>query len=86
MIDQSDLKWRVLGTLNVFRLILALVLILLFFAGDEPRLIVTTWNPDGSPCRRLDFKRHDIELALIELEHQGDLPAVLLHPLVIDFV
>jgi two-component system sensor histidine kinase PilS (NtrC family) len=38
-IDQSDLKWRVLGTLNVFRLILALVLILLFFAGDEPRLI-----------------------------------------------
>ena len=54
--------------------------------GDEPRLIVTTWNPDGSLSRRLDFKRHDIELALIELEHQGDLPAVLLHPLVIDFV
>jgi two-component system sensor histidine kinase PilS (NtrC family) len=38
-IDDSDLKWRVLGTLNVFRVILALVLIALFFAGDEPRLI-----------------------------------------------
>jgi two-component system sensor histidine kinase PilS (NtrC family) len=38
-IDESDLKWRVLGTLNVFRVILALVLIALFFAGDEPRLI-----------------------------------------------
>jgi len=37
--DQSDLKWRVLGTLNVFRLILAVVLIALFFAGGEPRLI-----------------------------------------------
>lgn len=54
--------------------------------GDEPRLVVTTWNPDGSLCRRLDFQRHDVELALIELEHQGDLPAVLLHPMVIDFV
>jgi len=38
-VDESDLTWRVLGTLNVFRLILALVLIALFFAGDEPRLI-----------------------------------------------
>ena len=38
-IDESDLKWRVLGTLNVFRVILALVLIALFFAGEEPRLI-----------------------------------------------
>jgi two-component system sensor histidine kinase PilS (NtrC family) len=38
-IDESDLTWRVLGTLNVFRIILALVLIGLFFAGDEPRLI-----------------------------------------------
>ncbi|MEM7288275.1 MAG: hypothetical protein AAF480_18150 [Actinomycetota bacterium] len=54
--------------------------------ADEPRLVVTTWNPDGSLRRRLDFQRHDVELALIELEHQGDLPAVLLHPLVIDFV
>ncbi len=52
----------------------------------EPRLAVTTWNPDGSLRRRLDFQRHDVELALIELEHQGDLPAVLLHPMVIDFV
>ncbi|MDH4074274.1 MAG: hypothetical protein OEV41_14310, partial [Gammaproteobacteria bacterium] len=38
-VDQPDLKWRVLGTLNVFRLILAVVLIALFFAGGEPRLI-----------------------------------------------
>lgn len=54
--------------------------------ADEPRLVVTSWNPDGSLCRRLDFQRHDVELALIELEHQGDLPAVLVHPLVLDFV
>lgn len=38
-IDESDLTWRVLGTLNVFRILLAVVLIGLFFAGDEPRLI-----------------------------------------------
>ena len=37
-IDESDLTWRVLGTLNVFRLLLALVLLVLFFAGGEPRL------------------------------------------------
>ena len=54
--------------------------------ADEPRLVVTTWNPDGSMGRRLDFQRHDVELALIELESQGDLPAVLVHPLVTDFV
>ncbi len=36
--DESDLTWRVLGTLNVFRLMLALVLLGLFFAGDDPRL------------------------------------------------
>ena len=38
-IDESDLTWRVLGTLNVFRILLAVVLIALFFAGDDPRLI-----------------------------------------------
>jgi two-component system sensor histidine kinase PilS (NtrC family) len=38
-IDESDLTWRVLGTLNVFRIFLAVVLIALFFAGDDPRLI-----------------------------------------------
>lgn len=38
-IDESDLTWRVLGTLNVFRIVLALMVIALFFAGDEPRLI-----------------------------------------------
>ena len=37
-IDESDLTWRVLGTLNVFRICLALILIALFFAGDAPRL------------------------------------------------
>jgi two-component system sensor histidine kinase PilS (NtrC family) len=37
-IDESDLTWRVLGTLNLFRLLLAMVLLGLFFAGGEPRL------------------------------------------------
>jgi hypothetical protein len=32
-IDESDLTWRVLGTLNVFRLLLAVVLLALFFLG-----------------------------------------------------
>ena len=38
-IDETDLTWRVLGTLNVFRILLAIILIALFFAGDDPRLI-----------------------------------------------
>lgn len=37
-IDESDLTWRVLGTLNLFRLFLAVILLGLFFAGGEPRL------------------------------------------------
>ena len=36
-VEESDLTWRVLGTLNVFRLLLATVLLVLFFAGDDPR-------------------------------------------------
>ncbi|RLA22958.1 MAG: hypothetical protein DRQ63_12195 [Gammaproteobacteria bacterium] len=36
-VDESDLTWRVLGTLNVFRMVLAVVLLGLFFAGDNPR-------------------------------------------------
>ena len=36
-IDESDLTWRVLGTLNVFRLFLAVVLLGLFFASGDPR-------------------------------------------------
>ena len=36
-IDESDLTWRVIGTLNVFRLLLAVMLISLFFAADEQR-------------------------------------------------
>ena len=38
-VDESDLKWRVLGTLNLFRIFVALVLIALFFAASDPRLI-----------------------------------------------
>jgi len=37
-VDESDLTWRVLGTLNLFRIVLAVILIALFFAGDQPRL------------------------------------------------
>ena len=37
-VDESDLTWRVLGTLNLFRLFLAVILLGLFFAGGEPRL------------------------------------------------
>ena len=37
-IDESDLTWRVLGTLNVFRLLLAVVLLGLFFTVGDPRL------------------------------------------------
>jgi two-component system sensor histidine kinase PilS (NtrC family) len=36
-IDESDLTWRVLGTLNVFRIVIAVILIGLFFAGEESR-------------------------------------------------
>lgn len=36
-IDESDLTWRVLGTLNLFRLFVAVVLLGLFFAGGDPR-------------------------------------------------
>jgi two-component system sensor histidine kinase PilS (NtrC family) len=36
--DESDLTWRALGTLNLFRLLVALTLLILFFAGGEPRL------------------------------------------------
>ncbi len=37
LVDESDLTWRVLGTLNVFRLLVAATLLVLFFAGDDPR-------------------------------------------------
>jgi two-component system sensor histidine kinase PilS (NtrC family) len=36
-IDESDLTWRVLGTLNVFRLFVAVMLLGLFFASGDPR-------------------------------------------------
>ena len=36
-IDESDLTWRVLGTLNLFRLFVAVLLLGLFFAGGDPR-------------------------------------------------
>lgn len=35
--DEPDLTWRVLGTLNVFRLVIAVILLGLFFASDNPR-------------------------------------------------
>ena len=37
-IDDTDLTWRVLGTLNVFRLLISAALLVLFFAGQDPRL------------------------------------------------
>jgi two-component system sensor histidine kinase PilS (NtrC family) len=36
-IDESDLTWRVLGTLNLFRLFVAVLLLGLFFASGDPR-------------------------------------------------
>lgn len=36
--DDADLTWRVLNTLNVFRLLVAAVLLGLFFAGGEERI------------------------------------------------
>ena len=37
-IDESDLTWRVLGTLNLFRLFLAVALLGIFFGSGEPRI------------------------------------------------
>jgi len=37
IVDETDLTWRVLGTLNVFRLLVAVVLLALYFAGQDPR-------------------------------------------------
>lgn len=36
-VDESDLTWRVLETLNLFRLIVALVLLIQFIAGSDQR-------------------------------------------------
>ncbi len=36
-VDETDLTWRVLGTLNVFRLFIATLLMALYFATDDPR-------------------------------------------------
>ncbi|MEM9207835.1 MAG: ATP-binding protein [Pseudomonadota bacterium] len=36
-VDETDLTWRVLGTLNVFRLFIATLLLGLYFATDDPR-------------------------------------------------
>jgi two-component system sensor histidine kinase PilS (NtrC family) len=36
-VDESDLTWRVLGTMNLFRLIVALVLLVQFVAGGDQR-------------------------------------------------
>jgi hypothetical protein len=37
--DTPDLSWRVLGLLNVFRLLVPVVLGLVFWAGGQPRLV-----------------------------------------------
>ena len=37
-IEEPDLSWRVLATLNVFRLLVAALLLSLFFLGGEPRI------------------------------------------------
>ena len=37
IVDETDLTWRVLGTLNVFRLLVAALLLALFFATVDPR-------------------------------------------------
>ena len=36
-IDELDLTWRVLGTLNLFRLFVAVLLLGLFFASGDPK-------------------------------------------------
>ena len=37
-IEEPDVTWRVLVTLNVFRLLVAAALLALFFAGNDPRI------------------------------------------------
>lgn len=36
--DELDLSWRVLSTLNAFRLLIAFALLVIFFAGGEPHV------------------------------------------------
>jgi len=42
-IEEPDLTWRVLGTLNTFRVLLALALLALFFAKSDPRFFGHTY-------------------------------------------
>lgn len=37
-IKEPDLSWRILITLNVFRMLVAAALLVLFFSGGEPRI------------------------------------------------
>ena len=37
-VEEPDLSWRVLITLNIFRLLVAALLLGLFFVGGEPRI------------------------------------------------
>ena len=37
-VDEPDLSWRVLITLNIFRMLVAAVLLGLFFSSGEPRI------------------------------------------------
>jgi len=36
--EQPDLAWRLLATLNTFRILISLALLILFQAGGEPRV------------------------------------------------
>ena len=36
-VDEADLTWRIVGSLNLFRLFVAVTLLVLFFAGGDPR-------------------------------------------------
>jgi two-component system sensor histidine kinase PilS (NtrC family) len=36
-VDEADLTWRIVGSLNIFRLVVAATLLILFFASGDPR-------------------------------------------------
>ncbi len=36
-VDEADLTWRIVGSLNIFRLVVAATLLVLFFASGDPR-------------------------------------------------
>ena len=42
-VDEPDLSWRVLTTLNIFRMLVAAALLGLFFSSGEPRIFGDTY-------------------------------------------